>query len=219
MAEAILARRPKASTEIVDFWVLVAFGSATAAEKRLGVTPRMQDRLAAAAELADRLHGRELIFEAQEPGNDEVPIAEVLAKFPAGEYRFQGHGVEGETMEAVAKLTHAIPATPRIEFPADGATVYPANFAVAWQAVTQTRDGAPVEIAGYQLIVEKDVVPPTPPRGFAKSLLSVHIPPATTSVTVPKEFLERNTPYKFEVLALEAGGNQTIASSVFRTQP
>jgi hypothetical protein len=58
MAAAILARCPTASTEIVDFWLLVAFGSATAVRRRFGVKPRMQDRLAAAAELADRLHGR-----------------------------------------------------------------------------------------------------------------------------------------------------------------
>jgi hypothetical protein len=29
-------------------------------------------------------------------------------------------------------------------------------------------------------------------------------------VTVPPEFLEVGTVYKFEVLAIEAGGNQTI---------
>jgi hypothetical protein len=31
----------------VDFWVLNAFGSPSAVKKRYGVTPRMQDRLAA----------------------------------------------------------------------------------------------------------------------------------------------------------------------------
>ena len=45
MAEAILARRPKTSTEIVDFWMRVAFVSAAVVKKRF-VTPRMQDRLA-----------------------------------------------------------------------------------------------------------------------------------------------------------------------------
>ena len=67
MAEAILARRPDASTEIVDFWVLVAFGSAAAVKKRFGVIPRMQDRLAAAVEPADRLHGRPVILTTSEP--------------------------------------------------------------------------------------------------------------------------------------------------------
>jgi hypothetical protein len=35
-----------------------AFGLARAVKKRCGVTLQMQDRLAAAAELANRLHGR-----------------------------------------------------------------------------------------------------------------------------------------------------------------
>jgi hypothetical protein len=34
--------------------------------------------------------------------------------------------------------------------------------------------------------------------------------PNVTKVTVPPEFLEPNTDYKFEVLAIEAGGNQSI---------
>ena len=55
---AILDRRPTVSNDLVDFWWLVAFGSAAAVKTRFGVTPRIQDRLAAAAELADRLHGR-----------------------------------------------------------------------------------------------------------------------------------------------------------------
>jgi hypothetical protein len=58
MAAAIVDRCPTASTDVVDFWVLVAFGSPAAIKKRFGVTPRMQDRLAAAAALADRLHGK-----------------------------------------------------------------------------------------------------------------------------------------------------------------
>jgi hypothetical protein len=73
MAEAILARRPKASTEIVDFWVLVAFGSSAAVKKRFGVTPRMRDRLAAAAELADRLHGRAVQAIDVDDGRPDVP--------------------------------------------------------------------------------------------------------------------------------------------------
>jgi hypothetical protein len=36
----------------------VAFGSPRAVRKRYVVEPRMQDRLAAASELADRLHGK-----------------------------------------------------------------------------------------------------------------------------------------------------------------
>jgi hypothetical protein len=45
----------------------------------------------------------------------------------------------------------------------------------------------------------------------------VHVTPGTQSLTVPPEFLEPDTAYQFEVLALEAGGTQTLSSSTFRT--
>jgi hypothetical protein len=57
-AAAILELRPTVSADLVEFWSLVAFGSATAVKKRYGVRPRIQDRITAASELADRLHGR-----------------------------------------------------------------------------------------------------------------------------------------------------------------
>ena len=58
MAATILEQRPTVSADLVELWSVVAFGSATAVQKRYGVRPRIQDRLAAASELADRLHGR-----------------------------------------------------------------------------------------------------------------------------------------------------------------
>lgn len=58
MASIILEQHPTASADLVKFWTLVAFGSMTAVRRQYGVKPRLQDRLSAAAELADRLHGR-----------------------------------------------------------------------------------------------------------------------------------------------------------------
>jgi hypothetical protein len=46
------------SEDLLDFFALIAFGSARAVKKRFGTTPSMRDRLAAASELANRLHGR-----------------------------------------------------------------------------------------------------------------------------------------------------------------
>jgi hypothetical protein len=73
MAAAILDCRATASTDVVDLWLLVAFGSAADVEKRFGVSPRMQDRLAAAAELADRLHGRAVEAVDIDDGRSDVP--------------------------------------------------------------------------------------------------------------------------------------------------
>jgi hypothetical protein len=158
----------------------------------------------------------ELFFETQEPPNAEVPIEELLARFPEGEYEFEGRSIDGLEVEGGARLTHAIPAGPEIVSPLEDAVVDPADAVVTWNAVTETINGAPVEIVGYELIVEEDIdAPPLP--GFSRTLLSIHVPPAVTSLSIPPEFLVGGTAYKFEVLALEASGNQTISEGTFET--
>lgn len=52
-----------------------------------------------------------------------------------------------------------------------------------------------------------------------KVTLDVHMPPTATSFVVPVGFLHPNTEYEWEILAIEAGGNQTLSSSVFKTKP
>jgi hypothetical protein len=66
------------------------------------------------------------------------------------------------------------------------------------------------------VIVEEDVEFTHP--GFGRSLYSVHVPASVTSLRVPEEFLMDETPYKFEVLAIEESGNQTLSSSEFETE-
>lgn len=46
-------------------------------------------------------------------------------------------------------------------------------------------------------------------------IFSVDLSGTATSVRVPTESLERNVRYKFEVLAIEAGGNQTLTERSF----
>jgi hypothetical protein len=48
--------------------------------------------------------------------------------------------------------------------------------------------------------------------------LSADLPPTSTSLTVPADFLEPGTEYMVEVLAIERSGNQTIAISSFETE-
>lgn len=58
LAATILEECPTVSADLVRFWLLIAFGTATEVQRRCGVRPRLQDRFYAASELADRLHGR-----------------------------------------------------------------------------------------------------------------------------------------------------------------
>ncbi len=158
----------------------------------------------------------ELFFETVEPPNAETPIEEVLARLPAGDYTFAGQTPDGQCTLGTATLTHDIPAGPELLGPAAGAVVDRANLVASWKPVTQTLDGRPVTIIRYQLIVQKDELPH--PNAIGKIGLSVHVPANVTSVTIPPEILEPATAYKWEVLAIEASGNQTLSSSEFSTQ-
>lgn len=156
-------------------------------------------------------------FETNEPPNAEVPIADVLARFPEGKYDFQATSVEGGSLRGTARLTHTIPAKPEIVTPADGAVVDPQNLVIDWNPVETSLTGGKITIEGYQVIVAKEVVE-KPTDSLFKSEMSVFLPASTTSVTVPSEFLAAGAAYHFEVLAIEISGNQTIASQTFETQ-
>jgi hypothetical protein len=158
----------------------------------------------------------EFFFETNEPENAEVPIEQLLAQFPAGDYEFTGRSIDGARMTGRAALTHTIPMGPEILSPTEGEVVDPNDTVIRWNLVTESITGSPVDIVGYEVIITKPV--DVPPPGFSKPVLSVHVSASTTSLTVPWEFFEPATDYEFEVLALEAGGNQTISSGTFSTE-
>ncbi len=156
----------------------------------------------------------ELFFESSEPSLADVPLEEFFRRFPEGEYEFEGRTTQGDEIEGVATLTHAIPAGPVIVSPVgtedEPPVVDPDDLVIEWEPVIETIDGSgDIEIVGYQLIVEQV----DPPR-----TLSLDVPGDVTSVRVPPEFFaEPDALHKFEVLAVEAGGNQTITEGEFVT--
>lgn len=151
----------------------------------------------------------ELFYESSEPSLVDVALADFLARFPEGEYRFKGVTVEGEEIRASANFTHAIPAGPVIVSPAEDSVQNPASVVVHWNTVPNP-PGSTIE--AYQVIVTQSDFDGLPERTF-----SVHVPASVTSVHVPAEFMQPNAEYEFEVLAIEAGGNQTITASSFST--
>jgi hypothetical protein len=154
----------------------------------------------------------ELFFESSEPSLDEVPLAEFLARFPEGTYEFEGKTIDGQEIEGEATFTHVIPAGPVIVSPKEG-EVDPQNLIISWEAVTKKIDGAgegDLVIVAYQVIVERT---DNAELGAAPRTFDIKLPATLgpiQSVTVPPGFLEPGTEYKFEVLAIEAGGKQTI---------
>jgi hypothetical protein len=150
----------------------------------------------------------ELFLESAEPSFDEQPLAELLALFPEGNYRFEGTTTEGVTLRDKARLTHALPAGPLLVLPMeDDDSVDPNNTVVEWQLVP---DPPGSRIVGYEVVVERET--------GSLRVFTADVGPAATSVTVPPEFMEPGTAYKFEVLAIEASGNQTISEREFETE-
>ncbi len=155
-----------------------------------------------------REHGlSDLFFESAEPTFDEVPRAEILARFPEGEYTFIGRTIEGKTLKGTADLSHDIPDGPVILSPGEGDEVEDDDLEVSWSEVT-TPTG--IEIESYQIIVtnEED----------SQFAYDIRMPSDARSVTVPGEFLEAGVEYELEILAVAANGNQTISIIFFTVE-
>lgn len=155
------------------------------------------------------------------PEDEPISLAELFGAWPAGLYEFEGES-GGVEFEGEARLTHRIPAGPRITAPEDGAIVpHDANLLIRWSKVTSPilPHLGPVEIVGYHIVVV-DVTNPALAPGKTKTALDADLSKSETTFLVPKQYLEPNRIYEFEVLATEKGGNQTITEGgVFCTQP
>ncbi|MCI0452652.1 MAG: hypothetical protein L0Z51_09745 [Candidatus Latescibacteria bacterium] len=138
----------------------------------------------------------ELRFEGAEPEPDEV-----LDAFPAGEYRFRGRAVERFRLTGSATLSHDMPPAPEFS-PSDGEVVDPDNVVIEWTLLGG--------VDRYQVIVENDAT------GMS---MEVTVSSSTSSLHVPPTFLEPNTEYKAEILAIAPNGNRTITESTFVTGP
>jgi hypothetical protein len=147
----------------------------------------------------------ELFAESNEPNFEDVPAEDILERFPEGVYKFSGKTVEGDKLVGTATLTHAIPDGPS----AVSAQVISGDLVISWVAPppVSSLTGLPIVIVGYQVIVERE---DNDNLGAAPRLFDIKLPATQTSVLVPPQFLEVGQVYKFEVLAIDVGGNQTI---------
>jgi hypothetical protein len=156
-----------------------------------------------------------------EPADDAISLHELFARWPAGTYEFDGES-GGVEFEGKAKLTHRIPAGPEITSPQDGDVVsHDAHLPIRWKKVTGPilPTLGPVEIVGYHVVVV-DVTHPELLPGKTKTAFDADVSKNETTMLVPKQYLEPNRIYEFEVLATEKGGNQTITEGgVFCTPP
>jgi hypothetical protein len=164
-----------------------------------------------------------IFFESREPPASEFSFADLRAAFPEGEYSVRGESFDGTILTGSATFTHDVPAAPVITAPAlaedpKGTRRNPVpldGLVVDWDQVTETVDGRPVSITGYEVIVTNGQH--DDPHGFSRPIYDVHVPATVDRLPVPREFLQPNTVYELEVLALEVSGNQTISVGFFKT--
>ena len=152
----------------------------------------------------------------------EIWLTQLLSAWPEGKYIFRGSS-EDANVRGFALLSHKVPAGPEVLAPEDGEVVDPdQNLLIRWKKVIAPiiPELGPVNVVGYHVVIADATKPEPFPPGKIPAQFDVDLPRSATSLSVPKQFLRSNRVYEFEILATEAGGNQTISEGgVFCTQP
>lgn len=162
----------------------------------------------------------EFKFESAEPNFEDFSAEAFFERFPEGEYEIEGITLDGEERENTVTITHVMPAPPG-DFTVSGMAVpedcdegpVPAvgdPVIISWSAVTEShpdigREGD-VEIVKYEVDVEREA---------PELVLSFNLPGDATEVSVPAGLFESGDEIKFQVLAADAGGNETSSESCF----
>ncbi len=80
--------------------------------------------------------GTELFLESAEPPFTELPLDELLQRWPEGEYRFRGRSLDGDLYVGSWDLTHDLPDGPTLVAPIEGDPPQdPDATVVEWQPV------------------------------------------------------------------------------------
>ena len=164
-----------------------------------------------------------IFFESREPPVSEFSFADLKANFPEGQYEVRAISFDGTGLAGAATFSHDVPAPPTVTYAAivdeenaGDVVVSTTGLVIEWEDVTETVDGGPVTITGYEVIITK--VEHDDPHGYSRPIFDVHVLADRNSLAVPVEFLEPGTVYELEVLALEESGNQTITVGFFTTE-
>ncbi len=158
--------------------------------------------------------GTELFLESGEPPFSELPLDKLLRRWPEGEYDFLGRGTDGEILVGSADLTHHLPDGPELVSPIEGDD--PAGSGQHGDAV----EGCLA--SGRQ---SDHRLPGARRRSRLRADGAAHGDARRDDATLGKKdaraargFLRPDTEYEWEVLAIEASGNQTLSSSTFGTE-
>lgn len=162
----------------------------------------------------------ELFVESTEPELAKMPMADLLAKLPAGKYEFRGQasklGGANGTIIGTAMLSHKFAEGASNMDPNDGAVIPTGDVAFSWHPATKAQDGSPLKIIAQRLIVESDN--PADTRIVGTQGLSMSLASDIASFRVPASFFSANTPYTWEVVSIAESGNQTVQGGTFKTR-
>jgi hypothetical protein len=168
---------------------------------------------ASAGRLTRQGGGTELFLESVEPELIDLPLSQFFARFPEGTYKFRAVDNDGNHLFGSADFSHDIPSGPVLITPVpdpreDCATDVPRPVVISWLPVTTSIFGDPLNITGYEVIVENEI----------DTTFDVHLPASVgTTLTISPELLPAHSDYIFEVLAIDESGNQTITEGCFTT--
>ena len=142
-------------------------------------------------------------------------LQELLDLFPEGEYEFVGLTTDGEGICGTAEFTHNIPAKPDPEVCVEDGD----EGRVCWDAVDDEFDdpygaevGDEIEIEMYRVVAEA-----LDEEGEGLETLDIELPVDALCMGLPEEFVDLSPSgeFKFEVIATEESGNQTIFEAEF----
>ena len=103
------------------------------------------------------------------------------------------------------RLTHVVPAGPRVLAPVEDAVVDPASVVIRWEPVTRPRG---IRIIRYMVIVTAE---------RSERTVEMELGANATTAAIPAGFFVRGAEYAVEVIARASSGNQTITEVPFRT--
>jgi hypothetical protein len=197
--------------------IVYQFGAVGGPQVTHDITEGFQERVE--PQIIDLMRALGCERDQEEP---EIWLTALLSAWPEGKYIFTGSSKDAN-WRGFASLSHKVPAGPEILAPGDGDVVPPdQNLPIRWKKVTDPiiPELGPVNVVGYHVVIADATNPEPFPPGKIPAQFDVDLPASATSLLVPKQFLRSSRIYEFEVLATEAGGNQTIAEGgVFCTQP
>ncbi|MGD9289258.1 MAG: hypothetical protein PVG74_16700 [Desulfobacterales bacterium] len=164
----------------------------------------------------------EWFYESGEPPLDEVSFKKFFRRFPEGDYEFEAEPIKGGEVECVAEFTHVIPCgpVPTADVDKDAGIVTISWHDVEYVVDTEATDDTggteivcttpdpedPLVIESYEIILEGE-----------DTEFNFIVSADTTQLILPLAILEKNIEYKYEVLAIEESGNQSITEAFFMT--